>query len=277
MKALIIVTLSSFLPLIFASEGKNIVSQTCLGCHSDQSKAAPSLKNIHDRYLKINKNTQHLYQSFLQDTAKNYHLKEYVNQFGLMPQLTLSNKEITSISKFLSLGVFKNLVESTNTPKDPLKKGKFIASSTKSQLGKKLLAALKTKGSEGAVTFCNTKALPITYSKNNEFKVRIKRATDKPRNGLNKADKEELKYITLFKEQLKTNTIKPQLVETKDEFHFYSPIKTNKMCMQCHGDINEKEISDKTYNRIKKLYPNDKAINYKPNQIRGVFSIRWKK
>lgn len=70
-----------------------------------------------------------------------------------------------------------------------------------------------------------------------EFNARIKRATDKPRNPLNLADKIEIHYIALFKEQLKNKSIKPQLIETKDEYHYYSPIMAKKMCLQCHGTV----------------------------------------
>ena len=48
---------------------------------------------------------------------------------------------------------------------DYLKKGKGIAMQTKGSLGKYLIAALSTLGPEGALGFCNTKAIPITVTK----------------------------------------------------------------------------------------------------------------
>lgn len=258
------------------TNGKKLVVQNCIACHTTHSEAAPSLQDIHDQYLNIKTKTESLYKNFLQNTSENSKLKKYVKKYGYMPQLTLAPEEIKAISDFLAKGNFKNLSNSKNIPESPMEKGKSIAARTKSELGKNLLGAIKKSGTQGAIAFCNTKALPITNQKIKEFNARIKRATDKPRNPLNYADKEEMQYIAMFKEQLKNKSIKPQLIETEDEYHYYSPIITNKMCLQCHGPIG-KSIKSEVYMKIKTLYPTDKAIDYGPDQIRGIFSIRWKK
>jgi cytochrome c553 len=256
--------------------GKKLVSQNCIACHGENSQAAPTFQEVHSQYLKIDSNTSSLYEQFLKNTSKNSKVKKYVKKYGFMPQLTLTPQEIKAISEFLSKGNFQDLSFTKMTAETPIDKGKSIAASTKSELGKNLLGAIKKSGTKGAINFCNAKALPITNKKIKEFNAKIKRATDKPRNSLNLADKEEMHYIELFKKQLKNKSIKPQLVETKTEYHYYSPIITNKMCLQCHGSVG-KNIKPEVYKKVKKLYPKDKAINYGPNQVRGIFSIRWKK
>jgi hypothetical protein len=56
----------------------------------------------------------------------------------------------------------------------------------------------------------------------------------------------------------------------------YYPILTGKMCLQCHGIKNE-DINPETSSILKKLYPNDKAIGYKENDLRGLFKIEMNK
>ena len=53
---------------------------------------------------------------------------------------------------------------------------------------------------------------------------------------------------------------------------FYAPITTNSMCLQCHGS--EKDIKPATLAKIKSLYPNDKAIGYQENEMRGLMVIK---
>ena len=57
---------------------------------------------------------------------------------------------------------------------------------------------------------------------------------------------------------------------------FYYPIKTNSMCLQCHGKPNS-NIKSNTLNKIKNLYPNDLATGYNENEIRGIWSITFNK
>ncbi len=42
--------------------------------------------------------------------------------------------------------------------------------------------------------------------------------------------------------------------------------------MQCHGDP-ETDILPETYTKIKELYPEDKAIGYIENELRGIWVV----
>lgn len=80
-----------------------------------------------------------------------------------------------------------------------LETGKQFAIQTKSGLANYLITAISEKGSEGAVEFCNTKAIPITDSMSLVLDAKIKRVSDKPRNPANAADESELAYINKWK------------------------------------------------------------------------------
>ena len=48
------------------------------------------------------------------------------------------------------------------------------------------------------------------------------------------------------------------------------------MCLQCHGS-KDIQIKPDVYKSLQKLYPKDKAIGYNDNQVRGIWSISFKK
>ncbi len=155
--------------------------------------------------------------------------------------------------------------------------GLEIAFSTKAELGKNLMGTMKEKGAVAALEFCNIKAISLTDSMATVHKARIKRVSDKTRNPNNKANDSELKNIEVFKNLLSNNEDIAPIVETKnDSIHFYYPIITNEMCLKCHGTPN-KDIDTKTFSALERLYPNDMAIEYSENQVRGIWSIQFKK
>ena len=78
-------------------------------------------------------------------------------------------------------------------------KGLKYALGTKAILGKNLMGAIKKNGTENALTFCNTKAYPLTDSMATFHNVRIKRVSDKPRNPKNAANKADKANITPHK------------------------------------------------------------------------------
>jgi cytochrome c553 len=155
--------------------------------------------------------------------------------------------------------------------------GLHYALSTKQELGKNLMGTIQKKGTLAALNFCNEKALSITDSMSNKFKATIKRVSDKPRNQNNLASSLEQEYIAIFKNEVKEGKeTQPITVEHGDNIKFYYPIVTNSMCLQCHGNI-EDQIKKDTFKTIKALYPEDKAIGYDVNNVRGIWSITFNK
>ena len=155
--------------------------------------------------------------------------------------------------------------------------GKQLAIQTKSSLAYYLISSISEKGSEGAVEFCNIKAIPITDSMSVLLGAKIKRVSDLPRNPANKANESELAYIKKWKESKGNGEQKQPIVsEINGKMVGYYPIVTNQMCLQCHGQAN-KDINDATLNKINKLYPNDQATGYLENELRGIFVVEMNK
>ena len=148
---------------------------------------------------------------------------------------------------------------------------KNIAEQTKKNLVGNLTKQISENGAEKALEFCNVNAIPLTQKLEAENGVMVKRVSDKNRNPENAANATELKIIEQFKTQLAK---KEELKATMENGVFYAPITTNAMCLQCHGS--EKEMKPEVLAKIKSFYPNDKALGYKENELRGLMVINIK-
>lgn len=158
-----------------------------------------------------------------------------------------------------------------------LEVGSKYAKTTQQQLGKNLIAAIQEKGILGAVKFCNIQAYPITDSMATVHHAIIKRVSDKPRNPNNKANAKELEHIDHFKSSIaEGKEYSPIVEEEGDVVKFYAPLITNAMCLQCHGKPND-DIQPEVMTSLQQLYPNDLATGYTANEVRGIWSITFKK
>ena len=146
---------------------------------------------------------------------------------------------------------------------------KNYASEAQQLLGSQLKQKIAEGGPENALEFCNINAIPLTDSISKKYGVSIKRVSDKNRNLDNAATASELAVITTYKAMLAAGKMPQGLL--KDN-HYYAPIVTNAMCLQCHGTPG-KELDEKTHQKIKSLYPEDKATGYGVDELRGIFSI----
>ena len=158
----------------------------------------------------------------------------------------------------------------------PLEKGQSIAQATQAALGKNLMQAISERGTAGAIEFCNIEAIPITDSLAKIHRARVKRVSDKNRNPDNAANEAELAYIENAKNQLAADqNIKPQLKEEDGKWVGYYPILTNAMCLQCHG--NADQVNKEALAMIQAHYPDDKALGYSENEVRGIWVIEMEK
>ena len=154
--------------------------------------------------------------------------------------------------------------------------GMEYATTTQKILGKNLMEKIQQGGANEALAFCNIQAIPLTDSMAVKYNATIKRVSDKNRNSSNQANPEELKYIKKFKTNLLSdNDLELLVVEKEDKVHFYYPITTNAMCLQCHGK--PQNIKPEVMLNINKLYPNDLATGYSENEVRGIWSIAFDK
>lgn len=274
-----------------------MLKDNCFNCHNADKDAtggvAPTMAAVRQAYLTDGITEQEFADRIIyfinNPAAENSRLPEAIQQYGVMPRLSYNEDHLRLMAGYIyhnDLGSDEwNNAWKNNKGAAPASTagmsyediGLNIANGTKAQLGKNLMAAIKEHGAPGAVTFCNTRAIPLTDSMANVYHASVKRVSDQPRNPGNAANEAELQYIKQMKEQLASGeNPKPVVAEVNGKMVGYYAIITNQMCLQCHGDKG-KDILPETWTNIKKAYPHDKATGYGENQLRGIWVVEMDK
>ena len=269
--------------------GKELMATNCYSCHAPgggpENRIAPPMHAVKMHYKENGISKEEFVANILafhkNPVAENSKMPNAIEKFGIMPKFGFPDKDIEQIAEYMFLAdLHKNLQGNSAANmegKSTAEIGLSYAMSTKQQLGKNLMSAIKTEGTPNAIAFCNVHAYPITDSLAKIYNLSIKRVTDKPRNSSNLANEDELAHIETFKNALiEGKELESIVSETDGIINFYYPIITNDMCLQCHGEPN-KEIDEATLAQLNKLYPDDKAKGYAMNQVRGIWSISWEK
>lgn len=148
-----------------------------------------------------------------------------------------------------------------------------ISAEAQGVLGRNLIGKIQEEGTLAALTFCKAEAYRLTDSTATAKKRKIKRVTDKPRNPANQASPEEIDLMDAYRTSLaKGGVLEPIYTYSKGEHYFYNPIVTSELCLRCHGTPGV-QITEEVMERIRDLYPEDRAIGYEANQLRGMWRI----
>ena len=154
-----------------------------------------------------------------------------------------------------------------------LNEAKNVLKKTAKQYKNTLIQGLQHNNLKKALKYCN-KEVEQLVSKDNEKGFTIKRVSLRPRNNNNYPniyEKEILeKFNKLSLEDNKDLVLEHSEIikdENNNKFIYVKAIRIKEVCLNCHGS----NISSDLKKEIQKLYPDDKAINYKLNDIRGAF------
>ncbi|MGF1557849.1 MAG: DUF3365 domain-containing protein [Flavobacteriaceae bacterium] len=282
--------------------GKKLIERECYICHdpkaSQESMFAPPMVAVKTYYINEKTTKAQFTENLIKwvnDPETESKMPGALFEFGSMPYIPYPDDAIAQIAEYmyeydierpewyddaLAEGNGKGILMNRNIIAKEIQqknadRGMAHANAAKTTLGKNLLKALGEKGTIGAIEFCNTRALPLTDSISVMNNVVIKRVSDKPRNPENKANNEELDYITYFKKlAIAGKEAKPIVKRENDEVHFYYPITTNAMCLQCHGKPVE-QVTPETLSTLKNLYPKDQAVGYDTNEVRGIWVVNF--
>lgn len=135
-----------------------------------------------------------------------------------------------------------------------------------------LTTAISEVGAAKAIGECKLSA-PELAIMSDSLGWSIRRVSDKYRNPDNRADSSELALLARFKDLVDFEAA-ISFWSPKDSgwvYHFYEPIRTNKFCLNCHGDI--QTLAKGVYSALKRDYPTDQATGYKAGEIRGMFIV----
>ena len=144
------------------------------------------------------------------------------------------------------------------------------------ELGQKLQSAMADGGAVNAIGVCNLQAPEIAGRVSAQNQVNLSRVGTRARNPVMGVPNDwQAKALAQFDAALARGD-KPADMEFSEtvvkpdgskEFHFAKPIVMQPMCVACHGSSDQ--ISPEVKAKLSELYPNDKAVNYQPGQLRG--------
>ncbi len=154
-------------------------------------------------------------------------------------------------------------------------KGEWLVKQIKSAYKGELQKVVKSQGLVEAIGFCNNRAIDISDSVSIANQINIKRAALKNRNPVNAMTTTETKIYKDFETDWNNKTpIKGKIIANElKQAVYYSPIKLQKLCLNCHGS--SEEINTEVAQRIKELYPEDKATDFTVSQARGMWVITF--
>jgi hypothetical protein len=142
-----------------------------------------------------------------------------------------------------------------------------------------LLNQVQTNGVVSALDVCSDTAQVLTNEFGLQRGVFIKRVSVKNRNTNNFPDDYEQNVLNSFQEMLQNKKLngKTELAELVNEGEFtylryLKPILVQPECLNCHGS--ENTMLEEVSRLIAERYPNDKALDYKPGELRGAVSIK---
>ena len=139
-------------------------------------------------------------------------------------------------------------------------------------LSRELKATLSAGGVSQAIEYCNLKALALTDSLASIRNVEIKRATDRPRNPINLISFDEKRIFNYYQKAIADDlSYSDTVVIYPNQSVYYAPIRINNLCLKCHGDPDDIE----EYSFIKETYPDDQAVGYALDELRGIWCVSY--
>jgi hypothetical protein len=162
--------------------------------------------------------------------------------------------------------------------------GKKVVGEAFQLLSGQLMGAMAKGGPIHAIDFCSTRALALTAAVGSSNRVVLHRVTHAPRNPANAADPLEQQLITQFQAEIRFGTNQPPVppapvlrTNAAGATVFYAPIVlSNPLCLQCHGTPG-REIVTATAEAIGQRYPKDRAIGFRPGDIRGLWKVEFER
>lgn len=144
------------------------------------------------------------------------------------------------------------------------------------ELKNELMTAINEGGAQNAITVCREMAPQIAAANSGEF-WSIKRVTDKNRNPDNLATEHEMVIMAKFAETTPPAVSVAEWIQgdSARTYRYYQPIRVGQLCLKCHGSSDT--IDSKVKMVLRDEYPDDKAVDYRLGDLRGMFvvEVRW--
>lgn len=183
---------------------------------------------------------------------------------------------------FLLSGCIKKVESKRDAAIESAKKvATEAANSYLKELKSILVREMKNGGPEAVFAVCSDTAQQFTKKFSTEKGIEIKRVAFLNRNDANIPDAGEMMWLKEFENMMKGSSFNKDTVLFRVEktgkettLHLVKPILLAEECVVCHGS--EEQIPEGIKKLIDEKYPNDKATNFKPGDLRGAVSVVMK-
>lgn len=153
--------------------------------------------------------------------------------------------------------------------------GMEITTEAFGKLSGELKMALNSGGVASALPYCNLMAYPLTDSVAEKHGVILRRTALRFRNPDNAPTEAETAQLNAFAAALQEGSHpEPELKRGANAPVFYRPILLQEGCLKCHGTP-EEDIAGADLERIRELYPDDKAVGFRPGELRGMWVLEF--
>lgn len=152
-------------------------------------------------------------------------------------------------------------------------KADSITISAQQTLMQQVSSAIAIGGTDYAVDFCQVKAMSITDSLSKAHLATITRISDKNRNPQNalKTANDKAVFTAFIENKTQIDTL---LMENNRAIFYKRITLAMPSCIQCHGNP-QMDIEPSTLQKIKSLYPTDKATGYQLQDFRGLWKVTF--
>lgn len=187
---------------------------------------------------------------------------------------------------FVSVLVFTGCVKKVEPKKDvKLEEVKMVAGKAAGEFMKELksilVAEMKKGGPECALNVCSDTAQEFAKNYSAKKGMEVRRVSFMNRNEANVPDEAEVMWLKECENMMKADNFNKDTVFFRVErtansktLHLAKPILLAEECVVCHGT--EDQIPGNIKKLIAEKYPDDKAVNFKPGDLRGLVTVKMK-
>lgn len=157
-----------------------------------------------------------------------------------------------------------------------LARGRQVVQASGGTLMSTVQQAVQRGGVPEGIGYCNLAAIPLVDSLSRAQNVEIRRASNRYRNPVDVPTADEAPLVVAYEAaHARGEELQPLLVKTGNGVLYAHPIMVNASCLKCHGRVGE-DIEAAHYTLIEEKYPEDKAVDYRAGDFRGIWSVRFR-
>ncbi len=156
--------------------------------------------------------------------------------------------------------------------KRAVERGDAAIETLKVGLLQRLIDEVNKNGPVGAIRVCGDEAQAIARRAAEKHGVEVGRTSHRLRNPAN-APRPWAKAYVETASGLPADEVGARFYDLGDRIAFMRPIHTGPLCLKCHGESLDPTVAD----ALRRSYPEDRAIGFKENQLRGFFWVEARK